>query len=860
MRLATAKSEEFMKRIFYRLGLSIGYHPWRFIAGLLIFTAFSSVGFIRFHQWNNARQTFTDSDSASHKEARVLEEFLQQNGTLNMIEVMIEARDNGSLLREEHRHQVWDLVYEISNNITVKDSSGRLLTYKDMCDPYCGKNDAFFALLKLYNQNFSRVDITYPTMDLLGKQIFIAANVYGVSVDKKTNVLEEFRTIILRYYMVYTETKPLIAWETKLVNVLYNDPKYNLLRCGAASDNLVGNEVREMGTKTAPLLSISLAILMIFLMVCSFRYKRRESKPFEALLGGATPLLAGITTVGLVSATGSAFQSIVVSTLFLLLAIGIDDVFIMLAAWHRTEKSLDIPKRIAEMVQVSGCSMTVTSITNLISFGNGVLSSTPVLQTFAIYSVVASIICYLYQLILFPAILTLTAHNEYKKIDDECGNTCLPEELTPIKHAGVFHDRAWKWLARVVGKPWMRILTILVLAVYWAITYYGISIVETDLSVQKLAPPEARIVQFKIRYDEAIKDMQTFAIVVTTPGDLRDARRLTAVKNVIKDYETASYSYGPASTFCFLQPYLDYVTFREGEEEDTDVPFTYVHIPSFLESDSYWKATLRINETACTLNDPECIGSFLFTTGFTTLARYNEMFPLIQEWRQISSKYPELGVYAYTERSTFADQTDVLGDVIWQTLYSEVICMGLSFIVFIPDVVSIAAAMFSLLSVNLGVFGFLSLWGVGIDPVSMAALLMSIGFSVDISAHISYHYYQVKASTPLEKLEDAFLNIGWPTMQGGLSTMFAMMPILFKPCYLGMVFLKTVTLVTIFGLIHGLIVLPVFLSMLTALRRKCSRGNVAPADNDGSDSGSSTFSVQPHRISIKSFTAYKPDQ
>ncbi|ETN75506.1 patched family protein [Necator americanus] len=455
---------------------------------------------------------------------------------------------------------------------------------------------------------------------------------------------------------------------------------------------------------------------------------------------------------------------------------GIDDVFIMLAAWHRTEKSLDIPRRVAEMV-----------------------------QTFAIYSVVASIICYLYQLILFPAILTLTAHNEYKKVDDECSSTCLPEELTPIKHAGVFHDRAWKYMARVVGKPWMRILTILVLIVYWSVTYYGISIVETDLSVQKLAPPDARIVKFKIRYDQAIKmlmiqikGMQTFAVVVTTPGDLRDANRLTAVKSMIKDYETASYSYGPASTFCFLQPYLDYLTFREGEEED-------------------------------------------------------------EEWRGISRKYPELGVYAYTERSTFADQTDALGDVIWQTLYSEVICMGLSFIIFIPDVVSIVAAMFSLLSVNLGVFGFLSLWGVGIDPVSMAALLMSIGFSVDISAHISYHYYQVKAQTPVEKLEDAFLNIGWPTMQGGLSTMFAMMPVLIKPCYLGMVFLKTVALVTVFGLVHGLIVLPVFLSMLTALRQKCSRNTIAPADNDGSESGGSTCSVQPHRISIKSFTAYKAD-
>ncbi|ETN75507.1 hypothetical protein NECAME_12323 [Necator americanus] len=271
---------------------------------------------------NNARVTFTDSDSASHKESQVVEEFLQQNGTLNMIEVMIEARDNGSLLREDHRKQVWDLVYEISNNISIQDSSGRSLTYKDMCDPYCQKNDAFYALLKLYNQNFSRVDITYPTMDILGKQVFIAANVYDVSVDHQTNVLKNFRTIILRYYMVYPENKPLLAWEQKLVTLLYDSSKYNLLRCGAASDSLVANEVRDMGNKTAPLLSISLAVLMVFLMLCSFRYKRRESKPFEALLGGATPLLAGITTVGLVSATGLAFQSIVVSTLFLLLAIG----------------------------------------------------------------------------------------------------------------------------------------------------------------------------------------------------------------------------------------------------------------------------------------------------------------------------------------------------------------------------------------------------------------------------------------------------------------------------------------------------------------------------------------------------------
>uniref|UniRef100_A0A1I7Z746 MFS domain-containing protein n=1 Tax=Steinernema glaseri TaxID=37863 RepID=A0A1I7Z746_9BILA len=42
--------------------------------------------------------------------------------------------------------------------------------------------------------------------------------------------------------------------------------------------------------------------------------------------------------------------------------------------------------------------------------------------------------------------------------------------------------------------------------------------------------------------------------------------------------------------------------------------------------------------------------------------------------------------------------------------------------------------------------------------------------------------------------------------------MIAMTPILFKPSYLGMVFLKTLTLVSVFGLVHGLLLLPAILT------------------------------------------------
>ncbi|CAJ0962095.1 unnamed protein product, partial [Mesorhabditis belari] len=817
MRLPFAKYEIYMQRLFYKLGYLIGLKPWCFVYSLISLTIISSLGFLRFKQINNARVTFTDSEAPSRYEGRVVEEFLQQNGTLYMIELLISAADNGSLLRPQHFFQLSQFADEVTNRLKIYDENSKnFLGFRNFCHPYCQKNDPFFAVMKMFEQNVTSVELTYPMMEIFGEKVFIGNNFYRITLDPFSKRLMNFRTVLLHFFLVYTDSQMMGKWENELVQLCYESGRFDLLRPLVGSDNLVAKEVKKLGTSTAPLLAVALVALMFFLFICSFRSTFNESKPTEAILGGLIPILASVTTVGLVSAGGLPFQSIVVSTLFLLLAIGIDDVFIMLAAWHRSDKEQKIPQRIAQVVQEAGCSMMITTVTNVISFGNGVLSTTPVLQTFAIYSTVASIICFIFQLLLFPAILAI---NEQRRGDNEkgiCFNS-LPKRIEFINQLSKFHDWFFRVLIEFVCSWWMKVIVFLFLMFYWTLSLDGVFKAKSELGIQHIAPSNSKISLFKREYELVVKKMQPLAIVIQTPGDLRNATIFRRLKELIQSFESEQFSYGRNSTFCWLFGYEEYLRFYDSEFEE----FSYIYLPDFLDSSTneHFKGTIKLNERACREDSPQCVQSFLLTTGFTNVSYYNEMYPVIEKWRAIAQRFPEFSVISYTERHNYADQSANLPDVIWQTLWSEVICMGISFVIFILDTLSICAGLFALISVNLGVFGFLTLWGVQINPISMAALLMSIGFSVDISAHISYHYYETKAKTSKERLEITFLHIGWPTIQGAMSTLLAMVFILLKPSYLGIVFLKTVFLVVLFGLLHGLVVLPVFLSLFASFQK-----------------------------------------
>ena len=134
-------------------------------------------------------------------------------------------------------------------------------------------------------------------------------------------------------------------------------------------------------------------------------------------------------------------------------------------------------------------------------------------------------------------------------------------------------------------------------------------------------------------------------------------------------------------------------------------------------------------------------------------------------------------------------------------------------LIFIPNPICSLWVAFSIISIEAGVVGFMSLWDVYLDSISMINLIMCIGFSVDFSAHISYHFMSRNDMTLSERVEDSLFALGLPITQGAVSTILGVLGLVLAPSYVFLTFFKMVFLVIVLGALHGLFLLPVLLSL-----------------------------------------------
>jgi len=104
-------------------------------------------------------------------------------------------------------------------------------------------------------------------------------------------------------------------------------------------------------------------------------------------------------------------------------------------------------------------------------------------------------------------------------------------------------------------------------------------------------------------------------------------------------------------------------------------------------------------------------------------------------------------------------------------------------------------------------------WGLTIDITSMNVLIISVGLCVDFCAHI-VHGFLTGHGTKEEKVLYMMENIAPAVLNGGFSTPLAMSLLVTAKSHVATSFFKIFFMICIFGLFHGLILLPTVLCMV----------------------------------------------
>lgn len=235
----------------------------------------------------------------------------------------------------------------------------------------------------------------------------------------------------------------------------------------------------------------------------------------------------------------------------------------------------------------------------------------------------------------------------------------------------------------------------IIMIIYFVISYIGISCLRTNISIDKMALPDSYLHDFQFSFETALREMQPISVFVMKPGDLRQPEQLKrifcllliilhffyfcinyftkffkiklffvlGIKNLVSDFEHSLNAYGPESTIFWLTLYEQRLKFSNLFNEDSDyfdaekpIKFIYDEIPDFFRSNQQLSSFVHINETACIANQPECITAFFFITNFHNVIKYHELIPTVQDWRRIANKYSDLNVYPYSDHSPFVDQ------------------------------------------------------------------------------------------------------------------------------------------------------------------------------------------------------------
>ncbi|XP_075219371.1 patched domain-containing protein 3-like [Lycorma delicatula] len=535
--------------------------------------------------------------------------------------------------------------------------------------------------------------------------------------------------------------------------------------------------------------------------------------------------LAFISACGICSALGISYGPVHTSLPFLLMGIGVDDMFVIMACKNNLsneEKKHSLPTQIGLALRRAGVSICITSFTDIVATSIGGTTVLPALESFCYFASVGVFITFIYQSTFFLAFVVL---DEQRLASS--GNPFIPclrcddsQDLTNLKKDNNVHSKGFlhflfsKVILTIPGK----ILIILITIGMMCVGIEGVMNLKQKFDPKWFLPEDSYLVKFLNQREKWYPDMGQDAGIyfgkLNYSSDLNNicalANHLQSEKSIISELDN------------WCDEFFHYVNFyykRDVPNEILSEQELRMFIGKYLFSPSgakYNKNFRFADKLECgKLAPPITVASFdlkfkLFSGPEEALPAMNYVKDLLKN-SNITSGDGFKAIWGKIFAHWVTDE--IIQGELYRNLTLACICVMATTTVLILNIHLCFWIFMAVLLTLINVCGTMYFWGLTIDIVSCIALVIAVGLCVDYAAHVGHTFLKCHGSRN-ERILETIESVGSAVINGGISTLIALSMLSISQSYTFQSFFKIFFLVVVYGLFHGVIFLPVVLSFI----------------------------------------------
>uniref|UniRef100_A0AC35TYS7 SSD domain-containing protein n=1 Tax=Rhabditophanes sp. KR3021 TaxID=114890 RepID=A0AC35TYS7_9BILA len=814
------------------VGALIGKRP-NLILWVTFFTILPICSYYLFFPFvikTDIRRGFAHKNGDSHKEFQIFGDFYNISiNHMEIIGVLVKGLNGSRLPITSDVIDAIDKLDKFVENYNYQEHN-RTITIKDLFTSRGSFNFLYHAFKLGYDiQQFnvltnsslaSSIDLTFPNSNVFGHTVFMGTNFFGVQLHPNNTYspskIKDVETIALWFMMQANsdnDYEMMKKMELNLYNHFLNNKFSNHCEVKIYGDEVANLEMLKASLRTNEMLIFGI-IAMILYMLYVFKQIPFSSQVVLVVAAIASPAIASLLTFSMMGWLDVSLNTMMCITPFLILGIGVDDAFLLFHCYQKNSMILDKGQRMKKAVMIAGPSIAITSLTNTLAFGIGIMSPASQMSNFCICTAIAVFADFILEFVIFAPFLVIVNTDIKRK-----QHTPLPTNFSSN------NQTYWKTYTTFIVSSKGKCCAFVLIVVLYTTAFLGITNMESSFEPKKTFPQDAQLIKVLDNLEDMYSQYAPITFIVNRPPDVANKTDLDNFMALVQNAEAFPEAYPKERTQLWLREYIDYFNVKHNHNLRADQNVTslnYDLVPTFL-IDNFMddKNIVKWHHK----DGKVYVDGFVFLVIAHGKRGWHDRAHMLQRLRNLLLQYSTFNTTVYDYDATIFDLILTVPQELTKAVLLTVGCMTIVCFLIIPDIETTGLAILSVSSISFTLIGALGLLGQDMDPVTMVNVLMAIGFSVDYAAHICSHYYKLKKKalrngmyifSPKQKQEmmsNVFSFVGMPMIEAAFSTIICMLPLFLVKVPIVMTFAQTVCLVSSIGTLHGLFITPCLLTI-----------------------------------------------